>query len=356
MNIKINYIKTGAKYIIGAAVLATGLSSTAFGVLRIDNDDYYKINDSDDLKEFRQLVNDGQVNAKGKLMNDIVFNEDVFENWIPIGTERHPFQGELISDGEENKKIKGLYSEDEGNDYRGLFGFVGKGGKVRNIELENSYIRGQKFVGGIAGRNEGEITDCITNNNVVIGTWYVGGDVGLNYDRGIIGGECKNSGTVIGEEMVGGNVGANLEGEKSNATITGNCENSGEVTGRNAVGGNVGFNGEIIEGECKNSGKVTGIKSIGGNVGIYLYGQIGGKSENSGKVSGEDEVGGNIGSVCFGVIGGECENSGKITGIKSVGGNVGYNEYGSIDKGRLINTGEVNRENPNEAPKIGAEN
>ena len=118
MNIKINYIKTGAKYIIGAAVLATGLSSTAFGVLRIDNDDYYKINDSDDLKEFRQLVNDGQVNAKGKLMNDIVFNEGLIENgklkeggnfeeWIPIGTEESPYIGEFIGDGE-IKTITGI--------------------------------------------------------------------------------------------------------------------------------------------------------------------------------------------------------------------------------------------------------
>ena len=388
MTSKFNYIKKGVKYIIGAVVLTISLNTTAFG-LNQDNDGYYQIGNKAALKEFARKVNSGkEPNAKGKLMNDIVFNgggvienvklkfgssaaskvkenrklkEGYFEEWTPIGTKNNPFEGELISCDGETKKITGLYIN-RNNKYQGLCGVVE--GKVRDIEVNCSYINGDCYVGGIAGKNIGEIENCITTNNIIKGemavggvvgknsgtisgrcnnagkvtgkAYYVGGNIGEN--RGTMEEKCENSGKVIGVDNVGGNVGRNYR------TIKGECENSGKVIGEECVGGNVGVNEETILGRCKNSEEVTRIMDVGGNVGKN-EGTIGGEEdnnveltddngeliiqgecENSGKVKGIDYVGGNIGHISNNGYLRHAKNSGKVEGNNNIGGNVGQND------------------------------
>ena len=358
MTNKVNYIRKSAKYIIGAAILATGLSSVAFG-LEKDNDGYYLIRNKAELKEFADKVNNGECTANAKLMENIVFNGGSvldkegnlkggdLEEFTPIGTNIR-FEGEFIGD---NKTITGVYINKENNDNQGLFGVIGEGGKVGNIELENSYIRGQKFVGGIAGYNKGTIENCIISGySAIVGDDYVGGNVGWN--EGTIAGKCENSGVVIGkEDGVGGNVGwnegmiercnnvGNVKGGyyvggnvgksiTENAKI-GNCINLGIIEGKNLVGGNVGCNDGTITGECENSGEVEGRENIGGNVG-WNEGTMEGACDNTGVVTGKEyNVGGNVGWN-KGTISNYCINCAeRIEGSRSVGGNIGSNS-GSI--------------------------
>ena len=314
MTSKLNYIRKSAKYIIGAAVLATGLSSAAFG-LEKDNDGYYLIRNKAELKEFAEKVNSGEEpDAHGKLMDNIVFNESVIENGElrqgvtfnkcePIGTDKNPFKGKFLGN---NKIITGVYINKENNDDQGLFGVIGEGGKVKNVKVSDSYIKGSVYTGGIAGENKGEIENCTTSNSVIIGNDKVGGNVGNN--EGTIAGKCENSGVVTGkEDSVGGNIGWQTEG----GTIAGKCENSGVVTGEKNVGGNVGWNEGIIEGECNNIEEVKGQEDVGGNVGSN-DGTIEGICNNSGAVKGSDKVGGNVGGE-EATITGECNNSGIVT-------------------------------------------
>ena len=298
MDNKFSYIRRASKYIIGTVILATSLSSAAFG-LNKDDDGYYKIGNAFDLKVFLQLVNHGdEPNAKGKIMCDIEFNGDSvindgelkvlnFEKWSSIGTYKEPFEGELISCDGETKKIKGIYLKKGKRNGNGLFGVIGKEGKVRDIELINSYIEGRDCVGGIAGINYGEVSDCVVSNSIIRGSSCVGGNVGWN--NGAMSGNCINEGTVNGKNEVGGNIGYN------DGIIKGKCKNKGVIIGeQNDIGGNVGYNNKKILGNCSNSGFVKGDTYIGVKIG-YNSGNILGKCVNKGQIEGKNGVGKNIG-------------------------------------------------------------
>ena len=336
MTSKLNCIKKGAKYIIGAAVLATSLSSAVFGLSKeswFGDGGYYQICNEKDLREFAELVNSGkETGAKGKLMNDIDLDCKNFGEWIPIGTDNSPFQGELISnDDDNNKKITGLYINEEYNDYQGLFGYIEEKGKLENIVIEGS-IHGKDNIGGIAGYNKGTINNCYATIKIKEND-NVGGNVG--YNNGTIMKICCNKGGRIeGKYNVGGNVGYNK------GIISGYCSNGAEFGGMMYVGGNVGWNEGAISGCCSNIGAVIGgpYKGcyIGGNVG-WNKGEIE-SCENSGKIIANrgSEVGGNVGEN-EGTIK-NCRNSGKVTGNNEIRRIVGLNKEEGEDNGAI--TGE----------------
>ena len=118
----------------------------------------------------------------------------------------------------------------------GLIGYLGSGGKVQNLTLENVNLNGNLYVGGVVGySNNGTVTAC-TASGSINGKEYVGGIVGRNY----LGTEtaCYNtSSTVNGSYLVGGVVGQNNKG------IVTACYNaSGSIYGEGTVGGVVGDN------------------------------------------------------------------------------------------------------------------
>lgn len=82
-------------------------------------------------------------------------------DFTPIGTVAAPFMGTFDGAG---YTISGLVLEDGGN-YRGLFGY--NKGYICNVTLaEDCTVSGNNYVGGIAGANEGIITDCISHATV----------------------------------------------------------------------------------------------------------------------------------------------------------------------------------------------
>ena len=130
--------------------------------------------------------------------------EDEDTWWTPLTDE---FTGVLDGLG---YTISGLYiDDDEAEEPQGLFGTLN--GIVRNLNIENSSITGNQFVGAIAGINgeEALIENCY-NKATVRGTDYVGGIAGLNAvneeDSTIHGKikDCKNTGNIIGDTHVTG--------------------------------------------------------------------------------------------------------------------------------------------------------
>ena len=376
MTSKLNYIRKSAKYIIGAAVLATGLSSAAFG-LEKDNDGYYLIRNKAELKEFAEKVNSGEEpDAHGKLMNDIVYNgsgviengdirkDGLFERFTPIGTKDHKFSGELTSNGNEMKKIIGIYINEENDNFKGLCEILTCEGKINNIEITDSYIKGRGYVGGIAGANDGgEIENVKVTNSRIEGIKdYIGGITGINGNK--ITNCITDNITVKGRDEVGGIVGSHqgMEGIGQDGQIIPgilkNCESSGIVKGKNEVGGNIGENIGNIEGYIKNNATVEGFYNVGGNIGeMNSYVNKNDEDENDenenninenlpftlineGNTKGEKNVGGNIGyNNAAGVIELWLKNKGKVTGNDYVGGTIGHSRA-SI-KGGFLNLGEV---------------
>lgn len=308
-------------------------------------DGVYQITNAGELYWFAEYVNTVNSSANAELVNDIVINETVltvdgqlngdgsnFRMWTPIGDEYNFYTGTF--DGNENA-IFGLYLNNS-NNYEGFIAYLGAGGLVQNLYLEDSYIRandyvggitgfndeatvyncfnfgtvtGNKYVGGVVGCTHGEITDC-NNAGVVTGN-YAGGICGYNSKSTIL--NCVNTGIVNGGEFVGGVVGFNYY-------IIDHCFNSGVIYGTDYVGGISGDNQAFLK-NCSNLFTVNGETNVGGITGRNLYSVE--KSGNFGNVSGSNSVGGIVGSNS-GVIK-NASNLGSITGVENVGGISGSN-------------------------------
>jgi len=183
------------------------------------------------------------------------------KGWQPIGTWADRFTGSFDGQG---YSISGLFIDRPDEVYVALFGYVGVGGVVANVDLSHMGVRGNEAVGGLVGSNEGMILNCGATGSVT-GSQYVGGLTGINIGR--LGGSYSNgSVTGTGNLYIGGLVGWN------DGTVTNSCSLS-SVTGYNAIGGLVGFNSGSVD-KSYSVGQVNGIGQylngapVGGLVGM----------------------------------------------------------------------------------------
>ena len=216
----------------------------------VEGKTWYIITTPDELQWFAKWVKNGHTDANAKLGDNITLNENVLtgegelngtahDPWTPIGTEAQPFTGTF--DGG-NFTIYGLYINDSSKNYVGLFGYVGANGKVINVTLADSYVRGNNNVGSICGYNNGGTLQNCRNAGTVSGTTNVGGVCGYNIPGYNIGvgtlQKCYNTGKVTGT----GNLVGGVCGQNSGGTVKG-CYNTGDVTGTDPVGSVCGWNG-----------------------------------------------------------------------------------------------------------------
>ena len=213
-------------------------------------------------------------------------------------------------------------------DYVGLFGYVGTGGKISNLGVEDVNVTGSGAVGGLVGNNGdwkngyGTITSCHVTGLVTGTAQYssVGGLVGNN-DKGIVISSYA-TGSVSGDQDVGGLIGAN----NSYSTIT-TCYAASLVSGTYDIGGLVGWNGGALT-TCYATGSVSGtVDYIGG-----LVGENGGvltSCHATGDVNGQGDVGGLVGKNYYGSLT-SCYATGDVNSQGDVGGLVGKNDESSL--------------------------
>ncbi len=253
---------------------------------------YYEISSYAGLLAFADIVNNkGETGANAILTGDIDASASKTDSaWTPIGTNLRPYAGAF--DGQKFK-IEGLTTIDTDAFYVGLFGYVGEDGRVQNVALESGSIKGNSYVGGVAGYNSGTVLNCYNTGKVEGSGDSVGGVAG--YNSGTVS-NCYNTGSVRGSGdfvfEVGGVVGAN-HGKVSNCYNTGEVSSSGDHI--SDVGGVVGNNRGTVS-YCYNTGEVSNYDAIVGGV-----------------------VGGNRGTAS------NCYNTGAVSGSTYVGGVVGYN-------------------------------
>ena len=178
----------------------------------------------------------------------------------------------------------------ESNFYIGLFGYIGSGGSVKNLGLEDCSVSGNGLVGGLVGDNRDSISNCYSTGSVSgsSDSSNVGGLVGRNWYGSIS--DCYSTGAVSsssGSSCVGGLMGSNGYGTISQ------CYSTGSVSGTWEVGGLVGENGDSIS-NCYSTGAVGGFKYVGGLVGYNNFGSIS-NCYSTGSVSGSSYVGGMAG-------------------------------------------------------------
>ncbi len=177
------------------------------------------------------------------------------EGFVPIGTQAEPFIG--VFDGQ-GYVISNLTMVRTNLDYVGLFGSIGTNAAVGNLSLIAAEITGKDYVGGLAGRSEGIITNCHVEGASVTGRDYAGGLFG-RHDGAMEG--CRV------DEL--------------------------SLEGRNYLGGLAGYNGGSIE-RSRAEGTVVGTNYVGGIAGLSEYGLVS-RSYATGEVRGNQSVGGLVG-------------------------------------------------------------
>ena len=191
----------------------------------------YTVDNEKGLRNLTKLVNSNG----GKTLINITLTGDITltGEWTPIGNYENRYTGTFDGNGH---TITGLTVNQKERGNVGLIGYLGSGGKVQNLTLENVNLNGNLYVGGVVGySNNGTVTAC-TASGSINGKEYVGGIVGSNY-LGTVTACYNTSSTVNGSYLVGGVVGQNNKG------IVTACYNaSGSIYGEVTVGGVVGDN------------------------------------------------------------------------------------------------------------------
>ena len=203
------------------------------------------------------LLDSLQYDTKGN-----VSNGSDFITWTPIADcmEDHITLYSGTFDGN-NKTVSGLYFNDNSTRI-GLFGSSEADGNIKNVGVVDSYFKGNDFVGGVCGRNDGTITNCYNAGNLtaIKSSATIGGICG--YNSGTVT-NCYNTGTVTATDQVasvGGVCGCSI------APIS-NCYNIGTVTATSSdadISGICGYNFGPIKNcyyladtEDENGGKTT---------------------------------------------------------------------------------------------------
>ena len=239
----------------------------------------YKISTAAELAWFRDQVNSGYTTISATLTKDIDLAEFCHAkdgtkytkevSWTPIGNSdniENMYQGTFDGNG---KTIRNLYINDISEFIgipceAGFFGYAEKG-SIKNITFDNAKVKttADDYCTGIL---VGVAGSCIENIKILVncsveGKNYVGGIAGrANGDIG----NCENHAMVNGANFVGGIVG---EYTYSGKSIT-SCANYGDVTGTgNSVGGMAGYFVSGTIQNCANYGDITGIFYVGNLIG-----------------------------------------------------------------------------------------
>ena len=226
---------------------------------------------ADHLAWFRDYVNVGKTSACAKIADDVEeidmssvchkadAEKQVAElSWTPIGSKK--YQGTFDGNG---KTIRNLFISSTSNEI-GFFGCAADC-RIKNITFDNAKVKGNDncstgILAGYAG-------SCVIENIKTTGNCSVEGQ----YETGGIAGRangnisnCENHAIVKGLHSVGGIVGICFDSENS---IT-SCANYGEITGtEDFVGGIIGYFGEGSLQNSANNGNISGDARVGNLIG-----------------------------------------------------------------------------------------
>lgn len=349
---------------------------------RIHNIIYAWISNAEELNSVQRVAENmtdrNVLSYNYALKNDIdasgLVDADGNSTYNTIGRGNTAFTGTFDGDGH---TIVGLQAKG------GIFGQLGSGAVVKNINIASSVFTGintSDGVGAVAAENNGgSISGISSYGNTVKGSGgYIGGLVGKNY--GGISNSNDHSTVIAGEGTVAGGIagvngtnagkdkGGTIDNVQSNSAVTTAGLPAGQFASN--LGGIVGKNELLLNTYNINNvsahgitGKTGNTKTSGGIVGtnegrisnaynesiIHGSENIGGVAGNNGTQASKSEqtelndvanaveiIGDAGGKNVGGLVGmqehattNQGRNTGAITGCTNVGGMVGYNKADS---------------------------
>ena len=226
---------------------------------------------------------DGRVDAED---NTTYWNGGA--GWMPIGAGSNWF--ETTFEGN-SYTISNLFVDRSSTNKVGLFGLAGVSSVIRRVGLLDIRVTGARYVGGLVGLSDSDITGSYATGQVAGAAW-VGGLIGGNG----IGGKIHASYTTGRVRVMGGFHAGGLVGLNNGGIYTSYA--TGRVSGTSGIGGLVGRMGE--------NGDITA-------------------SYATGHVSGNNHAGGLLGSLAGGTIRVSYATGRVSSGGSHVGGLVGEN-------------------------------
>lgn len=238
-----------------------------------DGQGNYTVTSAEGLKAVADIANNGNLGINITLTENINLTD---MDWTPIGIDyKHQYTGTFNGGGH---TITGL-TVTGSNEYAGLFGRIGSGGKVMNVKLEGVQIESDNemsAVGGVVGYSYGNIENCSVSGSVSSNS-TAGGVVGAQLSGSITG--CNTSATVKGVTYAGGIAGyTNGGGSLTGCYATDSISVENNTTNAAWAGGVVGSNGSSTLTACYATGSVTSSGSgtiyAGGVTGTNDFGTL----------------------------------------------------------------------------------
>ncbi len=243
-----------------ALVMALGLTATAWATEGGTEGGAVAEMGETTYTDLHQALEAAKNGGTVKLLRDV----ELTGTWARVGTSSEPFKGTFDGDGH---KITGL--KITSGSYIGLFGYVGEGAEIKNVNLVGANVFGEKRVGALIGQIKGNAT---VSNCTVDSTSHV---TGSDSNTGGLIGEAAGGITVKLEKLINYATVMNTENNGpsraagiiaqvtsgANVTIT-NCVNNGAITTNNGYAGGIvaakqGSSKVSFE-NCSNAGTLTG--------------------------------------------------------------------------------------------------
>lgn len=203
-----------------------------------------------------------------------------------------------------------------------------KNGKQASDKETEYLVKGSQNVGGTIGRYNGGRNTVATINNtnsIIIGTNYVGGNVGVG------GGNVRDA---VSENNVINATGTNIGGNVGNhgSSCVNLTSRNNTITGNSAVGGNSGDSGWASDYNLTSeNNKISGKTNVGGCIGYqdHYYAYLNGARSigTNQQVSGIDYVGGVVGRSKGRIKNAKIQDCTVASTGNYTGGIVGCSEY-----------------------------
>ncbi|MCD7864580.1 MAG: FIVAR domain-containing protein [Clostridiales bacterium] len=143
-----------------------------------DTDNYYLLEDADDLVWFSSMVNKGATELDARLARDIDLSD--VDEWTPIGlSDTNLYTGTFDGQGYTISGLKMVVTDDDDERYGGLFANLN--GTLKNVVLTDSTVSCDSLAGGLVGRAypDSLVINCGVSNSVKIyGNAMYGGLIG----------------------------------------------------------------------------------------------------------------------------------------------------------------------------------
>ncbi|MBR1881922.1 MAG: hypothetical protein IJ808_02735, partial [Muribaculaceae bacterium] len=298
----------------------------------------FLIRNKEDMLRLAQLTNAEDFRCTGRyfqMTNDVDFGTTAYD---PVGVDSHQFDG--IFNGAGHILLNINYTAPEFEEWRGLFGTIGRNGQVKNLTLSSGTLAGSRYTAGIAGKVYGRLDSCVNRAQITTTRFLGTAGIAAQVMRDGVISHCRNEANMSFTLSMA----AGIVSIVQNGGLVSDCENVGVLTSTASVAGIAASNYGTIK-DCVNSAPISGRGSVAGIVSSPSGGDSVINCVNAAPITSTSSNCGGIAAsngskrLTPSVIS-HCRNEGMVTGAYYTGGIAGR-MYAGMQIHDCVNDGSV---------------